>query len=144
MPALRAAVTKWFARPGCTNVTALNYNASALQNDDSCEFPPPEDCDEKVQACFDRCEKKFGGKVSKKGSNAENCAKGCADMDGGKVTDHGKYCPGIPIGSRIDDCMNECQHASESGKKKRIRDCQYGCGYWSNSTHQPIGDSIAV
>jgi len=81
---------------------------------------------------------KYGGKVTKKGSAAENCAKGCVDMDGGKIKDHGLYCPGIPAGSRIDQCMDECDYASQDGNKKRIKECKYGCGYWSNTTQLPI------
>jgi len=135
--ALRAAVAEWFFRPGCTDVTALNFNESALTNDTSCVFPPPEDCDKKVQKCFDRCEDNYKGKVTKKGTDAENCAKGCADVSGGKVIDHGKYCPGVSIYSRIDVCRDECDEASEGGNKKRIKQCQFGCGYWSNATATP-------
>lgn len=136
VPALRSALTKWFARPGCTDVNAVNYNSSALQNDTSCVFPPPEDCDALVQGCFDRCEDFYGGKISTKGSKAENCAKGCADMEEGKIKDHGKYCPGIPLRTRVDVCMDQCDGASSH--PERIDECKYGCGFWNNSTQPTI------
>lgn len=39
VPALRAALKDWFDRPGCRDPNALNFNASALQDDGSCSYP---------------------------------------------------------------------------------------------------------
>jgi len=129
VPALRAGLAAWFARPGCTDIMASNYNATALTNDTSCVFEP---CNEMIQACFDRCEKKYHSKISKDQSDAYYCAKGCADMHGGKVRNHYEYCPGVSNTTRFDTCMGECEGASSSDDA--IKHCQYGCGYWVNST----------
>ena len=80
-----------------------------------------------MKQCFARCEKEYGGKVTNKGSDAENCAKGCAGMEAGKVTDYNKIC-GLPLAQRLSTCQSDCKSASSN--PQRVADCNYGCGFW--------------
>lgn len=89
---------------------------------------PPRNCDTLVQQCLSRCESKYGGKWTDKGSAAENCAKGCARVSKGNIQDENVFC-GLPDpSSRKEACLSECQYASHN--EDRIKDCQYGCGFW--------------
>lgn len=92
--------------------------------------PPAGDCAALVSKCFSRCEKKYGGKISDIGSAAENCAKGCAGMSKGKVIDHDQIC-GLPVAQREVSCQRGCK--TSSTHPDRIADCEYGCGFWSNT-----------
>ena len=77
------------------------------------------------QPCFDRCVSKYGGDI--KSGDAEYCAKGCAGVSGGQVTDKDEYCRVDPA-QRYSVCTASCAHSS--GKEDRQKDCEYGCEYW--------------
>ena len=77
------------------------------------------------QPCFDRCVSKYGGNI--KSGDADACAKGCAGLEGGQVSDIDKFCRMDPS-QRYSVCTNSCKHASSN--KDKQKDCEYGCEYW--------------
>jgi hypothetical protein len=83
---------------------------------------PPGGCD--VDACFARCVAKYGGTVADK---SYECAKGCAGMSGGKVSNKGKYCKVEPA-NRYPTCVESVQHCSSDAEKQA--EYAYGCVYW--------------
>ena len=96
--------------------------------------PPSANCSSLVSDCLSRCEKHYGGKVSDIGSDAENCAKGCAGISEGKVTNQDEIC-GLPLSQRESSCLKGCDSASTH--PSRQADCKYGCGFWSAADRQP-------
>ena len=83
---------------------------------------PPVGCD--VDACFARCVAKYGGTVADK---SYECAKGCAGMNGGKVSSKDKYCKVEPA-DRYPTCVKSVKHCSSDQTKQA--ECAYGCVYW--------------
>ena len=76
---------------------------------------------------------RYGGSISS--GNAGYCAKGCAEMKGGKVIDRDKYCR-VAIENRLSQCNAECSGASSYQDKRDI--CLFGCMFWDQSTGKII------
>ena len=49
-------------------------------------------------------------------STLGNCAKGCAGMEAGKVTDYNKIC-GLPPAQRTSTCQSDCKSASSNPQR---------------------------
>lgn len=89
--------------------------------------PAPLSCD--VDGCLKRCEEKYHGQVAEKG-DAYNCAKGCAGMSAGKVSDRDKFCK-VAADKREEVCKDHCSHASSGATNVEI--CKVGCQFWGVS-----------
>ena len=86
--------------------------------------PPVPGCN--VTLCFRRCVVKYGGTIA--AGESYNCAKGCASMKDGAVSDRDKYCR-ISPDKRYAICEKDCSGASSD--PSAVAECRYGCGYWS-------------
>ena len=82
---------------------------------------------------MDRCIIRYGGSVSS--GPAAYCAKGCAGMKGGKITDKDRYCR-IAVENRLSQCNAGCSGASGSQDNRDI--CRFGCMFWNQSTGKLI------
>jgi hypothetical protein len=70
---------------------------------------------------------KYGGALSDEG-DAYYCAKGCADMSGGKVKSLDKWCKVAPD-AREAACKKYCPGCSS--KAPSVADCMSGCSFWA-------------
>ena len=64
-----------------------------------------------VDSCFDRCADKYERPNVNTHELTYYCAKGCAEMKGGKVKDKDKLCK-IDKEDRLSQCNTDCKRAS--------------------------------
>ena len=84
--------------------------------------------------CLARCDRIYrtGGTWKVPGSLAENCAKGCAGITQGKITDETRWCS-LPKHARRQKCTAGCTSASSDENKQAA--CRTGCHFWRSSTN---------